>query len=85
MGGYNKRMLKQLWRWLTPLVLGTLLAAPLAAQPAKKDGNVPPADLRAKDESSPTSSGHVPIFEFILVIGGTAMILFILCMPSRKR
>jgi hypothetical protein len=86
MGGYNKRMLKQLLRWLTPVVLGLLLTVPLYGQPPKKDGTVPPADLRGKDDSSSsTGSGHVPIFEFFLVIGGTATILFILCMPSRKR
>ena len=78
-------MLRHLLHWLAAVVLGILLAVPVCAQP-KKDGNVPPADLRAKDDSgSGSGSGHVPIFEFVLVIGGTALILFILCMPSRKR
>jgi hypothetical protein len=78
-------MLRRLLRWLSPVVLGILLAVPVCAQ-GKKDGTVPPADLRAKDDSSSgTGSGHLPIFEFILVIGGTALILLILCMPSRKR
>jgi hypothetical protein len=76
-------MSRRLLRWLTPFVLGVVLALPCHAQ-TKRDGSVPPADLRSKEESS-SGGGRVPIFEFILVIGGTAMILFILCMPSRKR
>jgi hypothetical protein len=78
-------MLRFFSRWLALPLVGMLLALPLRAQGPNKDGSVPPADLRAKSDSTSASSGHVPIFEFFLVIGGTAMILFILCMPSRKR
>jgi hypothetical protein len=83
MDAYNSPMSLRFLRWLAPLVLGMLLALPCHAQ-TKRDGGVAPADLRAKEETS-SGGGRVPIFEFILVIGGTAMILFILCMPSRKR
>jgi hypothetical protein len=79
---YNSAMLQRLLRWLAPLLFALPLAAPLHAQP--KDPNVPPADLRRKDDAS-NSSSHVPVFEFMLALGGTAVVLFILCMPSRKR
>ncbi len=84
-----------MWRalmcWLTPFVLTALLLAPVATAQSPSDKKNPTqGDLRWKDESGstpslPSASTHVPVVEFVLAIAGTALVLFVLCTPTRKR
>jgi hypothetical protein len=88
--GYNSGMLRALGRGLFALLLVACLAMPVAAQPPQKSPNPEPsagaADLRPKENTDSYSTApRLPIFQYILAIGGTALVLFILCMPTRKR
>jgi hypothetical protein len=87
-------MWRILLRWLTPLLLGGLSMSPLCAQAPQpspdKDKKSPFQELRWREEeavrpaSKESSGGRVPVLEYALAIGGTLLVLLIVCMPSRK-
>jgi hypothetical protein len=77
-------------RALIALLVVAWLSQPVDAQPPQKGPNQDPsagaADLRPKENTDSYSTApRIPIFQYVLAIGGTALALFILCMPSRKR
>jgi hypothetical protein len=87
-------MWRTVLRWLTPLVLGGLSLLPLDAQTPQsspdKDKKITLQELRWREDepvrptSKDSSGGRVPVLEYALAIGGTLLVLLIVCTPSRK-
>jgi hypothetical protein len=74
--------------WLAILLVSTCTAAAVSAQNAPKEKDLQVMRWREDNPGGtglPTLKENLPIMEFVLATCGCALVLFILCAPSRKR
>jgi hypothetical protein len=92
-GGYNTAMWRIVVRWLIPILFAAVCLAPAytqsTQQPTEKKNDLP--ELRRLEDhpstpgpTTPSTSAKVPVFEYLLAIAGTLLVLIIVCTPSRK-